>query len=101
MNRLHAGALILRVWGRCCATTNKGLDLEIQDAGAGLSNRTATIYCLGAPVVAGSGICTAGRTDGLTLDQRLESEHGFAMQDWMAGRKRAIIATARAPILAN
>jgi len=75
-DRLHA-ALDFAGWGVCAATTTKGLDLEIKDAGAAcLSDSDNPIVgraCGQDPASA----CWMKPT--AALDQRLDSDTGFAI----------------------
>ncbi|MBQ0803023.1 MAG: ATP-binding cassette domain-containing protein, partial [Sulfitobacter litoralis] len=96
-DRLHA-ALDFAGLGPFVRNHHKGLDLEIKDAGAGLSIGQRQSIGWARLWLQDPAICLLDEPTA-ALDQRLEATLVSRLQDWMAGRT-AIIATHRAPILA-
>ncbi|MCF7747270.1 ATP-binding cassette domain-containing protein [Sulfitobacter sp. M39] len=96
-DRLHA-ALDFAGLGPFVRNHHKGLDLEIKDAGAGLSIGQRQSIGWARLWLQDPAICLLDEPTA-ALDQRLEATLVSRLQSWMAGRT-AIIATHRAPILA-
>lgn len=84
--------------GTFVRTHPKGLDLEIMDAGAGLSIGQRQSIGWARLWLQDPKICLLDEPTA-ALDQKLESEMVKRLETWMAGRT-AVIATHRAPILA-
>jgi len=96
-DRLHA-ALDFAGLGMFVRNHHKGLDLEIQDAGAGLSIGQRQSIGWARLWLQDPSICLLDEPTA-ALDQRLEASLVARLHKWMEGRT-AIIATHRAPILA-